>query len=390
MRRYEKMIKDPDIVSAMLDTFDVAYVGFHDSEYPYVVPLNFGYEIKDSKLYIYVHFALTGYKLELMEKDPRVCVTMASFYENHAKPYKSFLHNYRSVMAFGKMSLVPKSDMPKFRNAMNHLLSHYGRDTTSIQPGRMMIMNMYQIECDWDMVYGKSEQPVRTVEDVPYLDVFNMPEDNTPYYVADLLSRKIDNRWPKKANDLQANTAPELGPNSVKVSLHYENQELDLDLMAFMLNEKEIIWERWDIVFYNHLNHDSGAILHTGDDKTFGHDEDLYINFDRFHEKYTRVPVLISVFDAENRQQTLQDANGIEVIITACDGKVLYRMTPGRNTGSAKGMILGEFVKKEGRWVFVPMEEPTEEYWVAELSERYGIRRDWRFILNKPSKNTSA
>ena len=36
--------------------------------YPYVVPLNFGYELKDEKVYVYVHFMKRGHKFDLMRK----------------------------------------------------------------------------------------------------------------------------------------------------------------------------------------------------------------------------------------------------------------------------------------------------------------------------------
>ena len=393
MRRYEKMIKDPELIAKMLDSFGTVYIGFHDSEYPYVIPVNFGYEIRDTKLFVYVHFALDGYKLELIEKNPRVCVAFSSFYEHHDRPYKSFIHDYRSVMAFGKISLIPKTDAPRFRNAMKRMLAQYGRDNSTIIPGRMMIMNMYEIECDWDMVYGKTERPVRTLEDVPYTDVYSVPADNTPYYTADLLSRKIDNRWPKKSGEQaeQRGVSEKTpGKNSVKVRFTYENEQADGDLMLFMLNEQGIIWERWDIIFYNYLEHKSGAVIHLGDDKLIDRPEELWIDFDKLADKYTRLPVLLSIYDAEKNGQVLRNLGKATVQVT--DGhtdELIYEWHLDAETipAEARGLILGEFVREETGWSFRKIEEPTKEYMVAELSERYGIRRDWRFILKKPENN---
>ena len=52
MIHYEREVKEPELISAMLDEMDHVHIGMFDEDgYPYVVPLNFGYEIKDNKLF---------------------------------------------------------------------------------------------------------------------------------------------------------------------------------------------------------------------------------------------------------------------------------------------------------------------------------------------------
>ena len=386
MRRYEKMIKDPAVIAAMMDTFDTVYLGINDEDYPYVVPLSFGYDIRDGKLFVYVHSALSGYKLKLIEKDPRVCVTFSTFYDHHDHPYKSFLHDYRSVMAFGKIRMVKKTDKG-FRNAVLRLLAQYNRDMTSVIPGRMMMMEMYEIECDWDMVFGKSERPVRTVEDVPYIDVYNVPEDNEAYYTADLLSRKIDNRWPRRNLDVpKEEAAAELpAAGSYQVSMSCRNESVDMDIMAFLLNENGKIFERNDILFYNYPAHTSGAVIHSGDDKITGQPEKISIDFEKMPPKYSRVVIVSSIYDAEQRGQHFADAQEARIRITASGGETVYEGDLAKLAPDKWGMIVGEFVKERDGWRFEKFETPTQEYMVAELSEKFGIRRDWRFIMKVPT-----
>jgi len=52
---------------------------------------------------------------------------------------------------------------------------------------------MYVIECNWEDVSGKTEIPVRRPEDVPFVDVYNVPEDNEPYDDTDLYLTREDN-----------------------------------------------------------------------------------------------------------------------------------------------------------------------------------------------------
>ena len=67
---------------------------------PYVVPLNFGYDWED-KLVFYFHCAHEGYKLDLLHKNPHVCVNASSFISYAGASVKGHLHDYRSVTARG-------------------------------------------------------------------------------------------------------------------------------------------------------------------------------------------------------------------------------------------------------------------------------------------------
>lgn len=57
MRRFENQIHDRDMMKAILDNTLVVHVGLNDGDYPYVVPLSYGYEMTEEKLLIYLHSA---------------------------------------------------------------------------------------------------------------------------------------------------------------------------------------------------------------------------------------------------------------------------------------------------------------------------------------------
>lgn len=46
------------------------------------------------------------------------------------------------------------------------------------------------IECHMHDVTAKSEFPLRTVEDVPFLDVYSMEKDDEPFDISDILENK--------------------------------------------------------------------------------------------------------------------------------------------------------------------------------------------------------
>ena len=56
----------------------------------------------------------------------------------------------------------------------------------------MVRIDLYAIECDWEDVSAKTESPVRSVEDVPFVDWYNVPEDNERYDISDLKAERED------------------------------------------------------------------------------------------------------------------------------------------------------------------------------------------------------
>lgn len=197
MVRYDRYVYEPEIITAILDICPIVHVGFQDKNNAYVLPLNYGYTATEEKLLIFVHTAKEGYKLKLIEKNPLVCCTFSAWMNFPDRPYKGHVHDFRSVMAFGKIRLLDlESEAQYCRNALEELLKKNHR-TGCKNPKGINAVNMYVIECDWSDVSGKTETPVRTAEDVPFADVYSALEDREPYEESDLFEtrqNKVRNR----------------------------------------------------------------------------------------------------------------------------------------------------------------------------------------------------
>lgn len=69
MINFEREVKDPVLIEEMLKMFNIVNVGINgDDGYPYVVPLNFCFEVKDNKFIFYTHFMKRGLKVDLIKK----------------------------------------------------------------------------------------------------------------------------------------------------------------------------------------------------------------------------------------------------------------------------------------------------------------------------------
>lgn len=192
MVRYERYVYEPELISAILDMCPVVHVGFQDMNNAYVVPMNYGYAATKDKLLIFVHTGKEGYKLRLIEKNPVVCCSFSAWMNFPDHPYKGHVHDFRSVMAFGKIRMIDLATEPQAcREALQALFRKTHR-TGCKNPKGMKAINMYVIECDWADVSGKSEIPLRKPEDAPFVDVYNVPQDDTPYEDSDLYELRED------------------------------------------------------------------------------------------------------------------------------------------------------------------------------------------------------
>jgi len=169
MYHADREIRDKKIIMAILDMCDVINVGFFDGEYPYVLPLNYGYEF-DSDLVFYTHHAVEGYKNKLVENNPKVCVVTHKSVD-HINSDNSG-HDYRSVMAFGEMSFISR-ESEEYGKAWEILCGCNGRKVpeTVFAPGFKVLMG--KIVCRPENVIGKAEHPVTTLDQVPLPKPFN-------------------------------------------------------------------------------------------------------------------------------------------------------------------------------------------------------------------------
>ena len=72
MRRKDREMTDRREIVDILGKCDVVRVGLRTPDYPYIVPMNFGYEDDGENLTIWFHSAHEGRKLDLIRSDSRV------------------------------------------------------------------------------------------------------------------------------------------------------------------------------------------------------------------------------------------------------------------------------------------------------------------------------
>lgn len=108
MRRKDREVTDISDILRIVEEAKILHLGLFDSDYPYIVPLHYGYEYLDGKLIFYMHCAKEGYKLDLIKKVPKVCVELecnVNLVSGGESPC-SYSSTFASVIARGAATIV--------------------------------------------------------------------------------------------------------------------------------------------------------------------------------------------------------------------------------------------------------------------------------------------
>lgn len=123
MRRKEKQISEAKVKELLLECKIVRLAFFADN-YPYIVPLNYGYtEIQEEQI-LYMHCATEGRKINLLNTNPHVGFEMdlSGGFTNVDNPSANCSTIYSSLIGTGDLSIV--SDNKEKITALSVLMKH--------------------------------------------------------------------------------------------------------------------------------------------------------------------------------------------------------------------------------------------------------------------------
>lgn len=147
MRRKEREVTEFSEIIDILERCNTIRVGMFDGEYPYVVPVSFGYEVtEENKVKVYFHGAKEGYKNDLLRENGNVFVE-ADIFDCIQSVKHGITTRYESIMARGKcMALSEPDDKLKGLQKINE---HYGYGDFDIETcGGFSVADVFCIELE--------------------------------------------------------------------------------------------------------------------------------------------------------------------------------------------------------------------------------------------------
>lgn len=107
MRRKDREITDIRKAEEIVAFSRIMHLGLYDVDYPYVVPLHYGYRIENGRFIFYIHCAAEGHKLDCIKKNANVFVEIDR--KTGIIPGETacgFSAGYESVMFCGTAKIV--------------------------------------------------------------------------------------------------------------------------------------------------------------------------------------------------------------------------------------------------------------------------------------------
>ncbi len=125
MRRKDREITNKEEIIELIKKCSVCRLAFYDEEYPYIIPMNFGYSSQEESIELFFHCATKGKKLELLCNNPKVGFEMDC---NHKlilgeKDCNSTME-YESICGNGILEILPED---KKVYALTQLMKQYSK-----------------------------------------------------------------------------------------------------------------------------------------------------------------------------------------------------------------------------------------------------------------------
>lgn len=148
----------------------------------------------------------------------------------------------------------------------------------------------------------------------------------------------------------------------IKVALGWQpkkfdtGQDFDLDASALCLNKNGKANDGKDLVFYNNMKHPSGAIVHSGDDRTGGgkgDNEIITVDLQNVPANIERIAFVITIYEAEDKKQNFGMIESARARVVDADSNTeLVRYDLSENYSLETAMIVGEIYRNDGEWKF--------------------------------------
>jgi len=254
MRRKEKEITDREVIESILRNSRICTVAISDSDYPHIVPMNYGY----SANCLWFHSAPEGRKIELLKGNGRVSFMIE---DSHsiipAETACGWTTEYRSLMGTGHIEII--DDEPGKKEGLDIIMAHHGAEGKMVYIGsqiaRMVILQLTieTLACKQSDGYQEAASPGRAI--LEYAKQLKSLADTGLVYQDNPFDRERYTAIRETAFRLMANVT-EGSPEKVR-SFYSDIKEYPtpkVDVRGLVVNEKgeilmvrEMADSRWTI-----------------------------------------------------------------------------------------------------------------------------------------------
>lgn len=168
-----------------------------------------------------------------------------------------------------------------------------------------------------------------------------------------------------------------------------KEEDYDLDAIAFLLGKDGKIQRLGepdatgkttlvggDVIFFNSLNHPSGAIWLTGDNRTGdgdGDDEQIIVKLNTMPPQYERIVFVVAIYNGKANGQSFGKVKNAFIRAVDARGKEICRFNVSGDSSYERyrSMIFAEVSRQGSGWTFKAIGTPYETDRFVELLHAY-------------------
>ncbi|OUL70312.1 TerD family protein [Paraburkholderia hospita] len=156
-----------------------------------------------------------------------------------------------------------------------------------------------------------------------------------------------------------------------------KTEEYDLDVVAFLCHDDGKIHHlgdkkdghptlaNGDIIFFNSMNHKTGCIWLTGDNRTGagdGDDEQIIVKLNDLPDVYRKIVFVVQIYQGEKREQNFGKVGN--AYIRAEDGRgkemVRFDLSGGAAFTNCRSMLFADLIRESDGWKFNAVGSPDQ------------------------------
>jgi tellurium resistance protein TerD len=135
-----------------------------------------------------------------------------------------------------------------------------------------------------------------------------------------------------------------------------DGADFDLDASALILGENNKVLSDKHFVFYNNTQDPSGAVVHTGDNRTGegeGDDEKIIVNVAIMPSEVKKVVFVVTIHEAEARKQNFGQVSNAYIRAVNNDSNTeITRYDLSEDASIETAMLFGELYRHGEEWKF--------------------------------------
>ncbi|NET17399.1 MAG: TerD family protein, partial [Okeania sp. SIO1H6] len=142
--------------------------------------------------------------------------------------------------------------------------------------------------------------------------------------------------------------------------------DFDLDGYAILLQENDQLKNyKEDVIYYGHLESQDKTVIHSGDNLTGegdGDDEQIILKLNSIPEKYQKIILAVSIYQAKERKQQFGMVENAFVRAVDHKGIEIAKYTlSGNGTYQGKiSMLMGAIYRDNTVWKFTALGDPLD------------------------------